>query len=147
MKTFSATSRSGKSIGSCWTTAMPRAWACVGERSSITSPPTFTTPASGLWIPARIFTSVLLPAPFSPTSACTSPGNRRKSTPRKACTPPNCLAIPLSSTIGSGEFVTFVLLLEGKLDELDSVQYNYWGIETFQLFQKKILRCQKKNDQ
>src|SRR6266513_937390 len=27
-------------------------------------------------MPARIFTSVLLPAPFSPANACTSPGNR-----------------------------------------------------------------------
>src|SRR5947209_10362789 len=84
---------------------MPRAWACVGERSSTTSPPTFITPASGWWIPARIFTSVLLPAPFSPTSACTSPGNRLKSTPRKACTPLKYLAIPPSSTMGSGGFV------------------------------------------
>ena len=31
-------------------------------------------PASGAWTPARILTSVLLPAPFSPTSAWTSPG-------------------------------------------------------------------------
>ena len=29
---------------------------------------------SGAWTPLRILTSVLLPEPFSPTSACTSPG-------------------------------------------------------------------------
>src|SRR5712692_10389941 len=116
---------------------MPRAWACVGERSSTTSPPTFTTPASGLWMPARIFTSVLLPAPFSPTNACTSPGNRRKSTPCRACTPPKCLAIPLSETMGSGGFVTCFPLFTGKLDGPDPVQYNYWLVETFQLYSKK----------
>ena len=34
-------------------------------------------PLSGWWTPARILTSVLLPAPFSPTSAWTSPGAGR----------------------------------------------------------------------
>ena len=31
------------------------------------------SPASGAWTPARILISVDLPAPFSPSSACTSP--------------------------------------------------------------------------
>ena len=35
----------------------------------------------GRWAPVMILTSVLLPAPFSPTSACTSPATRSKETP------------------------------------------------------------------
>ena len=47
-----------------------------------------------------IFISVDLPAPFSPTSPCTSPRRRVKSTPVSAVTPPNVLPIPDSSRIG-----------------------------------------------
>src|ERR1700704_2778435 len=42
-------------------------------------------------------TSVLLPAPFSPTSACTSPARTSKSIPRRARTAPNDLVTPRSS--------------------------------------------------
>jgi hypothetical protein len=38
-------------------------------------------------MPARIFISVLLPAPFSPTTACNSPGWTSKETSRRATTP------------------------------------------------------------
>ncbi len=42
-------------------------------------------------MPARIFSSVDLPAPFSPTSACASPSATVKLTPRSAWTAPNDL--------------------------------------------------------
>src|SRR5688572_31569 len=48
-----------------------------------------------------ILTSVDLPAPFSPSSACTSPGRRSKLTPSSARTPGKLLAMPFSSKIGS----------------------------------------------
>jgi len=38
--------------------------------------------------------SVLLPAPFSPSSACTSPVFAAKSTSSLATSDPNCLRIP-----------------------------------------------------
>src|SRR2546428_2373618 len=60
-----------------------------------------TRPASGAWAPVMILTRVLLPAPFSPTSACTSPAWTSKSTPRSARTAPNDLVTPRSSRIGS----------------------------------------------
>src|SRR5215831_2153088 len=41
-------------------------------------------PESGCSNPARTFMSVLLPAPFSPMSACTSPFSRRRLTPSSA---------------------------------------------------------------
>src|SRR5437867_10089835 len=41
-------------------------------------------PASGLIRPASTFIKVLLPAPFSPISACTSPFCKRRFTPSSA---------------------------------------------------------------
>src|ERR1700677_1012576 len=50
------------------------------------SPAIFSSPRSAGMIPPRIFMSVLLPAPFSPTSTCTSPGKTSKSTPSRILT-------------------------------------------------------------
>src|SRR5262249_27840961 len=48
-------------------------------------------PASDRSAPLRIFISVDFPAPFSPMSACTSPGATSNETPRKACVEPKRL--------------------------------------------------------
>ncbi len=48
----------------------PGPWIWIGSPSSKIVPP------SGWWTPARILTSVLLPAPFSPTRAWTSPATQ-----------------------------------------------------------------------
>src|SRR3954453_7046190 len=61
-------------------------------------------PASGCWMPARIRTSVDLPAPFSPSRACTSPGSSSSRTSSRASTPGNCLQIPATSSTGAGGF-------------------------------------------
>src|SRR3569833_2327124 len=45
------------------------------------------------YTPESTFISVDLPAPFSPTSACTSPGSRLKLTPSSARTPGNVLTM------------------------------------------------------
>src|SRR4249920_1529772 len=47
-----------------------------------------------------MFISVDLPAPFSPSSACTSPSSSSKSTWSLARTPGNCFVIPRSSRTG-----------------------------------------------
>ena len=52
------------------------------------------TPASGRSAPDRIPINVLLPAPFCPTSAHTSPGATWKSTPATATVAPNALRTP-----------------------------------------------------
>ena len=49
--------------------AQPHLGAVEGDRARV-----------GRWAPARILSSVLLPAPFSPSSACTSPRPTSKST-------------------------------------------------------------------
>ena len=51
-----------------------RAWA--GPWRTVSTPSSRIDPLSGWWTPARILTSVLLPAPFSPTSAWTSPATQ-----------------------------------------------------------------------
>src|ERR1700690_1921633 len=45
-----------------------------------------------------MFERVLLPAPFSPSSACTSPAAASKSTPSLATTPGNRFVTPRSET-------------------------------------------------
>ena len=45
-----------------------------------------------------MFESVLLPAPFSPSSACTSPGAASKPTSSFATTPGKCFVIPRIAT-------------------------------------------------
>ena len=45
-------------------------------------------PAVGLIAPVRIFTSVDLPAPLAPISACTSPGSTESDALRSATTAP-----------------------------------------------------------
>src|SRR3954452_25600856 len=49
-----------------------------------------------------MFESVLLPAPFSPSSACTSPAATSKWTPSFATTPGKRFTIPRISTAGGG---------------------------------------------
>src|SRR5687768_3026813 len=61
-----------------------------------------TSPASGVCRPLRILTSVLLPAPLSPTRPTTSPAATCMLTPRSAWTPPNHLTTPRHSTTGAG---------------------------------------------
>jgi nucleoside-diphosphate-sugar epimerase len=66
--------------------------AAAGFRSATRSPATERVPRSGWCAPVTILINVLLPAPFSPSSACTSPARKSKSTPRSARAPPNDLA-------------------------------------------------------
>ena len=49
-----------------------------------------------------MFESVLLPAPFSPSSACTSPSAASKSTPSFATTAGNRFVIPRRRTAALG---------------------------------------------
>jgi hypothetical protein len=57
-------------------------------------PTTTISPLSGGCAPDRIFISVDLPAPFLPTSACTSPQATSKSTSSSARVPKKLLVTP-----------------------------------------------------
>src|SRR5678816_2060019 len=60
-----------------------------------------TRPESGLWMPARIFRSVLLPAPFSPHNAWHDPAAISSDTSVSACTPGNRRVMSSKRTAGS----------------------------------------------
>src|SRR5687767_2996234 len=52
-----------------------------------------------------MFISVVLPAPFSPSSPRTSPACRVRSTERLACTAPKRLSMPRNSSSGADPFM------------------------------------------
>ena len=86
--TFEATSRFSHSDRSCQTTEMPRRLAAIGSAGTA-RPSSAMTPEVGAMSPAMQRTSVLLPAPFSPASATTSPARTVRSTESRAVSGPN----------------------------------------------------------
>ena len=90
-KMFSATVRSGIGINSWWIMAMPLRMASCGLRSTMGRPRSRISPESTRCRPASTFINVDLPAPFSPISACTSPGQSVSETSTSALTPVNDL--------------------------------------------------------
>src|SRR5947209_17221866 len=97
---FSATVITGTSMKCWWTIPMPSSIATDGDPISTGRPSIRISPASGLYRPYRTDISVDLPAPFSPSSAWTSPVTTSKSTRSLATTEPNFFVIPLSSRAG-----------------------------------------------
>src|SRR5260370_31541679 len=69
----------------------PRAGAPRGPRGAQGSPARNIEPESGRCAPLKIFMSVLLPAPFSPIKARTSPASTPSETPSSARVAPNDL--------------------------------------------------------
>ena len=63
---------------------MPSCAARAGSAIRTFSPKTSIVPSSGRVTPLTIFTSVDLPAPFSPISACAAPSAISKVTPSSA---------------------------------------------------------------
>ncbi|GBD28965.1 hypothetical protein HRbin32_00049 [bacterium HR32] len=103
-RTFSSTVCAATSLRVWWTMPIPRAKASWGDRNWTRSPRTYTSPSSGCTRPNRTFMRVVLPAPFWPRTAWTSPSRTSKSTPASAITPGNRLVMPraASTTARSG---------------------------------------------
>src|SRR5438132_1677793 len=80
--------------------ATPASRAAAGPCSTTSSPSIRRRPLSGRCTPPRIFTSVDLPAPFSPTSACTSPAFRSIETSSRARIAPNAFDACSSERMG-----------------------------------------------
>ena len=76
---------------------MPLRCAARGPPSLASLPKRKISPASGRTKPLRILTSVDLPAPFSPSSACTSPGRTASDTSSRATVAPKCFLSPTTS--------------------------------------------------
>ncbi len=82
----------------CWKTIpMPAAMASAGVLNETCCPSTRMVPSSGFCTPYRIFISVDLPAPFSPTSAWIVPDSIVMSTSWLATTPGKRLPMSRSS--------------------------------------------------
>src|ERR1700738_2317077 len=79
---------------------IPARRASWGVRNWTVLPSRMISPESGWEAPARIFISVLLPAPFSPMKACTSPGQMLRLTLLRTRTPGKLLHIWRTSRIG-----------------------------------------------
>src|SRR5438552_8273343 len=85
---------------------IPAAWASSGRVKETGTPRYRIWPLSGAYTPVSSLIRVDLPAPFSPTRACTSPGASANDTSSSASTPGNRLATPTTSSIGgSGSFI------------------------------------------
>src|SRR5437016_3408644 len=80
---------------------MPDLCAEPGVNLATCSPAIWICPLSGWCAPVMILMRVDLPAPFSPTKACTSPARSSKETPLSACTAPKDLVIWLSCSSGT----------------------------------------------
>ena len=77
---------------------MPCARATRGESMRTGAPSIVIWPLSSPITPYKSFISVLLPAPFSPSNAHTSPPTSDRSTQSLATTSPKRLHMPASST-------------------------------------------------
>src|SRR5215203_501328 len=96
---------------------MPAAWASAGVSKWTGSASSHIAPASRWYAPVMIFTSVDLPAPFSPTSAWISPARSSKSTPSRARAPANRLTMPSMRRRGSPVIARSATLIRVR-DEL-----------------------------
>ncbi len=107
----------------CWKTMpMPSLMASAGELIVTGVPSTSIVPSSGFWTPYRIFISVDLPAPFSPTIACTVAARTSMSMSWLAMTPGNRFPMPRSRTatfsVLSARSVLGVVVTEPLPDEV-----------------------------
>ena len=101
VKMFSDTVSSGNSWGSWYTVAIPNAIASPVESMLTGRPSNSIVPVSADSTPAMILIMVDLPAPFSPTRACTWPGLIVISPLRTACTAPKRFDMPVSRSRGT----------------------------------------------
>src|ERR1035437_7836126 len=77
---------------------MPSARAAAGLLCATRWPAAVSVPESGFSAPVMTLIRVDFPAPFSPSSACTSPEPSENETPRRACTPAKDLVIAAASS-------------------------------------------------
>src|SRR3954468_13988441 len=80
--------------------AIPACWAARGEANATGSPRSPTWPSSSWCPPVISLISVDLPAPFSPTSACTDPACSSIETSSSARTPANRLLADVTANTG-----------------------------------------------
>ena len=99
-RVFSAEDRFGQSASSWNTTRMPAACAALGVQPWPCRVPAISSvPSSAENTPARMLTSVLLPAPLWPIRPNTSPGAMTRSAEASAVTAPKRFTSPVARTV------------------------------------------------
>src|SRR5450756_1070198 len=132
---FSVTDISGTRLNSWSTIATPASRASLIEPKDTSLPSRWIVPPSRWTAPARIFPSVDLPAPFSPTRASTSPWPTVRSTPARARVEPYLFSNCRASSMATVEGIVDPLLLredvvhERILDLRDVVSGHHHGID------------------
>ncbi len=106
-KMFSAMVRPSTTSSSWYIVAIPRSMAACGSAISTPSPCQLISPPSGRCTPASVLMSVDLPAPFWPSTQCTSPARTSRSTPRSAWTPEKDFVTPRTASNG-GSWSTLI---------------------------------------
>src|SRR3984957_10996101 len=99
---LATTSRFSQSARSWKTVAMPMSSAALGSGNVTGAPLKVIVPLLGAWTPARILTSVDLPAPLSPTNATTSPARTSSSMSVSPAPAPKRLETSRRLRTGSG---------------------------------------------
>src|ERR1700678_4407714 len=105
---------------------MPSFWASSGWSSTMSRPSSVIFPLSARSDPAQMRAKVLLPAPFSPIKAWTSPAASSKRAALKAAMPPKCLLMssarrnPMRPTLrgGGAGFNSVALITLGAVLDL-----------------------------
>ena len=118
--TFAATSRLSDSARSCHTTRTPSLAAALGTGATA-CPPTRIDPDTGVTSPATDRMSVVLPAPFSPASATTSPARSARLTRSSAVSAPKRTVSPDTESSGvpptvsrSAPLVTITIVIQAQ---------------------------------
>ena len=94
---FSSTVIEPKGNGRCIAIAIPLRLTRCAVRPSILAPSSRMLPRVGRSSPTITFSSVLLPAPFGPTTATMSPSSIPNVTPSTAGSPPKRFVMPSTS--------------------------------------------------
>ena len=119
--TFSATEFDCTSIKCWWIIPIPCEIASWGEWKATRLSLRRISPPSGRYKPAKTFINVLLPAPFSPNSACTCPSRQTKSTWSIASTPGKRFTIArISKAVGDSVIYSPKLSILWLAQEVDS---------------------------
>ena len=97
------------------TCAIPALTICSGLRPARSAPPSRTRPRRGLIMPLIARSSVVLPAPFAPSTAVMAAVPAEMLTPSSAMTPPYPAVSPSTASAGDPSCWAAALLISGHL--------------------------------
>ena len=112
---FSSTVSSGITPCPSGTWAIPARTICSGLRPARSLPPTRMRPRRGLIMPLTARSSVVLPAPFAPSTAVMAAVPAEMLTPSSAMTPPYPATRSSTASAGAPSCTAAALLIGGSL--------------------------------